>query len=120
MAQLIISTQVYENYGAHDWDGTGACPQYWKSKGGHEHKIVNVDINRAEEIVAAVRTHVEESNDYFQEFVIDWTVESDDYLSWFEQSQLEYDGSIAYPEPRIDWQTFEQKEVDSNIVLGYN
>jgi hypothetical protein len=30
--QLLITTQTQENYGAHDWDGEGACPQYWKFK----------------------------------------------------------------------------------------
>jgi len=28
--KLVITTQVYENYGVHDWDGRGECPQYWK------------------------------------------------------------------------------------------
>lgn len=32
--KVIIQTQTYENYGAHDWDGNGGCPQYWKPKGG--------------------------------------------------------------------------------------
>ena len=32
--KLHIETQTQENYGAHDWDGTGVCPQYWKFKGG--------------------------------------------------------------------------------------
>jgi hypothetical protein len=32
--KLVIQTQFKENYGAHDWDGTGECPQYWKFKGG--------------------------------------------------------------------------------------
>ena len=34
MVMLVIRTQIHENYGAHDWDGTGECPQYWKAKGG--------------------------------------------------------------------------------------
>ena len=33
--KLVIQTQFKENYGAHDWDGTGECPQYWKFKGGN-------------------------------------------------------------------------------------
>jgi len=36
--QLLITTQTQENYGAHDWDGEGACPQYWKFKGGMDYK----------------------------------------------------------------------------------
>jgi hypothetical protein len=30
---LQITTQYDENYGAHDWNGEGECPQYWKNKG---------------------------------------------------------------------------------------
>ena len=31
---ILIQTQYEENYGAHDWDGKGKCPQGWKMKGG--------------------------------------------------------------------------------------
>ena len=31
---IFATGQYRENYGAHDWNGEGACPQYWKSKGG--------------------------------------------------------------------------------------
>jgi len=31
---ILIHTQYEENYGAHDWDGKGKCPQGWKTKGG--------------------------------------------------------------------------------------
>ena len=34
-----IMTQCRENYGAHDWDGVGQCPQYWKNKGGDDYVI---------------------------------------------------------------------------------
>jgi hypothetical protein len=102
MAQLIISTQVYENYGAHDWDGVGECPQYWKAKGGHEYKVKNIDINCAKEIFEQVVDRVTENNDYYQETVIDWFVESDEYMSWFEKSQLEWEGKISYPEPVLE------------------
>lgn len=33
---IIATYAVRENYGAHDWDGVGACPQYWKNKGSTE------------------------------------------------------------------------------------
>ena len=71
MALLVISTQVYENYGAHSWDGKGACPQYWKAKGGHEYKVLNIDVNRAEEIFRSVESKCTEDNDYFRESVIE-------------------------------------------------
>lgn len=101
MAMLVIRTQVRENYGAHNWDGSGACPQYWKNKGGHDYKVLNVPLNiDLAEIVAA--SGVETSDNYFEEYVIDWSVECDDYMSWFEKSQLEYDGEILFPEPVLD------------------
>ena len=41
----VIRTQYIENYVAHDWDGTGACPQFWKMKGGSEYKVLDVPSN---------------------------------------------------------------------------
>jgi hypothetical protein len=38
---LVIRTQYMENYGAHDWDGQGECPQYWKAKGGSDYVVKN-------------------------------------------------------------------------------
>jgi len=37
--RIVVTTQYYENYGAHDWDGNGKCPQYWKAKGGSQFSI---------------------------------------------------------------------------------
>lgn len=31
---LQITAQVQENYGTHNWNGQGECPQHWKMKGG--------------------------------------------------------------------------------------
>lgn len=97
MSKLLITTQVYENYGAHDWDGEGECPQYWKAKGGSDYVVLNVDVNRAAEMFEAVRARCECDNDGYRESVLGWEVVADDYLTDYEQSQLEYDGKIMYP-----------------------
>ena len=34
-----IQSQIRENYGAHDWNGAGDCPQMWKCKGGEDYII---------------------------------------------------------------------------------
>ena len=100
--KLVIRTQYMENYGAHDWNGKGECPQYWKMKGGSEYMIENVPLNiDYAEVVSA--SDIEKNNDYCREYVLDWSIESDDYMSWFEKSQLEYDGKIQCPEPRLDY-----------------
>jgi len=99
---LVIRTQFMENYGAHDWDGTGECPQYWKMKGGSEYKITNVPLNIDYQEVVSM-ANVERDNEYCREYILDWSMEADDYLSWFEKSQLEYDGVIACKEPTIEY-----------------
>ena len=44
----VAEYQVYENYGAHDWDGTGECPNYWKAKGGSEKLLATVPAQDAD------------------------------------------------------------------------
>jgi hypothetical protein len=95
--KLLITTQVYENYGAHDWDGKGECPSYWKAKGGMDYVVKKFrDINRATEAVMILRAQVEQSNEYFRESIIDWEIVADDYLTEFERDQLEYEGVIRF------------------------
>ena len=95
--KLFITTQVRENYGAHDWDGKGTCPSYWKNKSGNDYVVPNVDINRAGEIFEEVKGQCQEMNVFFEEYVIGWELVADDYLSEYEQDQLKYYGEIKYP-----------------------
>jgi len=95
--KLLIQTQVQENYGAHDWDGQGQCPQYWKFKGGHDYAVLNVDeCDMIDVIVDRVRAQVECDNVGFREYILGYKLVADDYLTEFERSQLEYDGEIVY------------------------
>lgn len=99
MSKLLITTQVYENYGAHDWDGKGECPQYWKAKGGHDYVIKNFKggAEQAPEAVMIVWNQVEHADHYFRETILGWEIVADDYLTEFEQSQLEFEGFIRFP-----------------------
>ncbi len=101
--KLLITTQVYENYGAHDWDGLGACPQYWKAKGGNDYVVKNINVNKVTETVMGVRDQIEESNDHFLEKIIDWSIVADDALTEVEQSQLNYEGVIRYGSKVLAW-----------------
>jgi len=101
---LVVDTQFMENYGAHAWDGEGACPQYWKFKGGCSYKVTGVpDSFDPELAVSIVSPEIVKDNDYCREFILGYRLEADDWLSDFEQSQLEQDGSVTYPEPTIDF-----------------
>lgn len=102
---LVVKTQYMENYGAHDWNGIGVCPQRWKYKGGSEYKIRNTPANLSNAEYARLISSVDiaRDNEYCREYVMEWSIESDDYKSWFEKSQLEHDGSITYAEPEFDY-----------------
>ncbi len=39
---LVVFYQHEENYGAHNWDGEGECPEYWKMKGGHDEIVATL------------------------------------------------------------------------------
>ena len=102
--KLLIQTQVYENYGAHDWDGKNECPQYWKAKGGSDYVVKKFrDFNAVTETVMALRSQIESDNDHFRETIINFEVVADDYLTEFEKDQLEYEGSIRYPAKELAW-----------------
>ena len=98
---LVIATQDYENYAAHQgFDGS----YRWKAKGGSEYKVTNIPTNTdPAEILELVRGEIERDDDYFQTTIIGWAVKPDDYLSDFEQSQLEYEGTITFREPEIEY-----------------
>ena len=100
--KLLITTQVYENYGAHDWDGVGECPSYWKAKGGSDY-VVKKFRGDATTAVMALRGQIEQDNDAYRESIINWEVVADDYLTEFEQSQLDYEGAIRYPAKELAW-----------------
>ena len=80
--KLVIQTQIRENYGAHDWDGNGECPQRWKFKGGTTYVVNDLssnNINRYNEMgIPKLSKLVEESNEYFQEYVLQHSLEEDD------------------------------------------
>jgi hypothetical protein len=107
--QLLITTQTQENYGAHDWDGTGECPSYWKFKGGQDYKFdLGTTLRNAQslaELVEHFRAEIEEDNDYYRNHIIGYEVVADDFLTEFEQSQLDYEGRIAYPATRLELET---------------
>jgi hypothetical protein len=100
--KLLITTQVYENYGAHDWDGVGECPSYWKAKGGSDY-VIKKFRGDATTAVMALREQIEEDNDHYRETIIDFRLVKDDYLTEFEQSQLDYEGAIRFPAKELAW-----------------
>ena len=78
MQTLVIHTQYRENYGAHDWDGKGECPQYWKFKGGSTYFVTDLTTNQinkiASEGIPTLSTLIEYSNEASEEYILDWEI----------------------------------------------
>jgi hypothetical protein len=110
---FVIRTQFMENYGAHDWDGTGTCPQHWKMKGGSEYKITGVDVTADPQDYINI-AGVEFNDIGAREYIVSYSFESDDYLSDFEKSQLKYDGEIYFCEPYLSWAEMEDQVLNSS------
>ena len=108
MMKILLQTQIHENYGAHDWDGTGNCPQYWKAKGGNDIEIDReltwneaADVELVKSLVKAATAKVNRKDDYYEERVIGWDLVTPDHKTWFEKSQLEMEGMIRWPRIKI-------------------
>ena len=102
---LVIETQCYENYAWNEDGSIGTGPNaYWKAKGGSSYKILGVPTNvDLDEVVSLVRSDIEKNSDYYQETIIGYGLEADDWMSDFEQGQLKWEGEITFPEPVIEY-----------------
>ena len=81
MSKLVIQTQHRENYGAHDWDGEGECPQYWKFKGGNTYVVRDLStahINKiADQGIPTLTKLIESKSEYFEEYILGWEIVED-------------------------------------------
>jgi len=76
--KLVIQTQIRENYAAHN-GFTGEY--YWKMKGGNTYVVENLSPEQATKASKGIPTLtklITEMNDYYEEYVLDWTLEDDD------------------------------------------
>lgn len=80
--KLVITTQIRENYGIHDWDGKGECPQYWKCKGGDFYVVPNLSVKQVLKIkdtgIPTLKDLIESRNEGFEEYIVDWAILEDD------------------------------------------
>jgi hypothetical protein len=92
MSKIYVMTQDYENYGSED-------EPYWKPKGGSDYFIPNFTgtQEQAIEVVNSMADKIEYSNEYATSTILGVEVVADDYMTEFEQSQLDYEGQIRYP-----------------------
>ncbi len=98
--KILITTQYRENYGT-------AQEPYWKFKGGEDYFILNVDPLKTAPgvLVEQVRGQIEYSGEMSEEYILDWQLVADDYVTDFERGQLELDGRIQYPAKILELET---------------
>lgn len=125
MPELLIITQCYENYGAHDWDGTGECPQYWKAKGGDEYLVTGIPYNVPVKAILDVDVlfAVVVCNAAAEVLGrISYEVVEDGYETPFEKDQRELEGVVRFKARRVAASDIvavpEVEDVPFNSVLG--
>lgn len=97
MAKLMIRTQVMENYGS-------AENPHWKAKGGNDYVVKNFTaFNAVPSYIMMIRDRIEIDNDFCREYIVDYNVETDDYLTHDEKLQLRFDGKISYPAQEVTY-----------------
>jgi hypothetical protein len=105
LMNIHVATQYCENYGTAD-------QPYWKFKSGVTYVLTNFTHPLTDGIgaagqaaVDAVRAQIEYANPMSEEYIIDWEFKPSTEPTTDEQLELEYDGRISYPSPRIDLRT---------------
>jgi len=92
--RLVAQFQYRENYAAHDWDGTGECPQYWKFKGGASVNVLVGVKEPSNHYIAMVEETMKEElakyiwkNNFSEQYLMffDWEVS----CSWTEQEEVD-------------------------------
>lgn len=80
MFKFVVTTQIMENYGAHDEDGRfNSGNAYWKFKGGNEYVVHGLE--RSQDAMAFVAAISMENNLSFKEF----PTEVVEYSEWYDR-----------------------------------
>lgn len=107
---LVVTTQCCENYGESNY------PR-WKNTGVIYHKILNVPENFDYESTVE-KANIVHISDMYKEYIIQWGLESDNYLSPFEQAQLDFDGKIIYREPEQNYKELKKNDYDKKTSIN--
>lgn len=104
MMRVVVTTQCYENYAAHQ-GMTDSKDSLWKPKGGSEYvvahlgfnEIIEIGIDGIYDIVSSMSHLIERDDCYFYETIKDYFLLVDGEIVESEEMQLEYEGCIYDP-----------------------
>tara|TARA_A100001388_G_C28762374_1_gene498551 strand:+ start:906 stop:1340 length:435 start_codon:yes stop_codon:yes gene_type:complete len=97
MAKLVIETQYMENYDVDEVTEDG----HWKFKGGNTFITDDVDVNNVQSVANEIIPLIEYDNSMSREFVLEWRVEPDSWVSQYEKDQKEWSDGSMYHDPRL-------------------
>ena len=97
MKNLVINTQYMENYDVDEVTEDG----YWKFKGGNTFITDDVDVNNVQSVANEIIPLIEYDNSMSREFVLEWRVETDSWVSQYEKDQKEWSDGSMYHDPRL-------------------
>jgi len=97
MIKMYFYTQDYENYGTPE-------EPYWKAKGGEDF-ILEAE-EWTEEMIIKAYDLIELSDDFLIRSMIGNQVVGDQFLTDFEQMQLDNEGQIQFPAKRVTFEEF--------------
>ena len=101
---ILVHTQSLENYGGHDWNGKGECPQYWKFKGGMSILVCGVKSDR--HAVAVVLSNSSTNSDHYMEFPSSWEEVGADFVPIIGRENCTYE---AYKSGRYVHRIWDEK-----------
>ena len=118
--KMVIQTQFMENYGAHDWDGEGECPQYWKPKFGDTY-IMDITVQQAQDdsFMQHVLDHIEHKDEYSEEYILGWSYVDD--IDFEESNHVEDWESPIYLEHThsgLAAKQYRKTDFDHELVVG--
>jgi len=116
---IVINTQIRENYGAHAWDGQGECPQYWKFKGGNTFIVrgVTVEQCQSQPFWESLEKSIVSFSESWEEYIISTDVvddvdfvESEFVEEWESPINLVFAGNqfLATRYTKFDWLTSDE------------
>ena len=115
---VVIATQFRENYGAHDWDGRGECPQRWKYKGGDTYFV---NASAADIADSQWWTDVERCINYSSEYSAEYIIHQQvvDLVDFREQDFIDFYESAIFASVDFGKLYCEKKALNfQNEVVG--
>ena len=98
MSKLVLTFQTFANYNVKN---PAEDDNYWKPKGLTEFVIEDVSSSESLELVGEILPLIQKDNVMTKYDLIDWGMESDDWIPSFEKYQMNDNDTHIFFEPRL-------------------